>query len=347
MKKLLALFLALCMILSLTACGNSDGNSTDDDTKTYEMVVSHDEIIDSPIHRGLEAFKEYVETESQGRISVKLYPNGELGSAENAVDMISRGTVQVTNCNSDILSSYNDKLTFLCLPFLFDNYNQAYEVACDPDGALHKLYQEEANKAGFYVLGFPYLGARALTNNIREVKTADDMKGLKIRVKNSDMSVATFDALGCNVTPLAYSEVYTALQQKVVDGQDNPASSTYNNSFQEVQKYMSLSGHFYFPRRYVVSEVFFQQQSPEHQQMITEAAQIAAEAQNAAYISTDQEFIDKLKAAGMEVNEVDTEAFKKIAIEQVWPEYYATLGGGDEAAGKALVDKILALDPTK
>ncbi len=201
MKKLLALALALCMLLALTACGSKDdGNTTDDGTETYEMVISHDEIIDSPIHRGLEAFKEYVETESQGRISVKLYPNGELGSAENAVDMISRGTVQVTNCNSDILSSYNDKLTFLCLPFLFDNYDQAYEVACDPNGALHKLYQEEANKSGFYVLGFPYLGARALTNNIREVKTADDMKGLKIRVKNSDMSVATFDALGCNVT---------------------------------------------------------------------------------------------------------------------------------------------------
>ncbi len=244
MKKLLALALALCMLLALTACGSKDdGNTTDDGTETYEMVISHDEIIDSPIHRGLEAFKEYVETESQGRISVKLYPNGELGSAENAVDMISRGTVQVTNCNSDILSSYNDKLTFLCLPFLFDNYDQAYEVACDPNGALHKLYQEEANKSGFYVLGFPYLGARALTNNIREVKTADDMKGLKIRVKNSDMSVATFDALGCNVTPLAYSEVYTALQQNVVDGQDNPAINVVNMKFMDVQKYYSDLGH--------------------------------------------------------------------------------------------------------
>lgn len=251
MKKIGILMLTLCMGFSLTACGQKTAGEPTAKEQTSAasaeepivMIFSHDEVNDSVIHKSCLDFKDYVEKESGGRIQVDIYPNSELASADKAVDMISMGTVQATNCNSDMLAVYNDKLTFMCLPFLFDSYEQAYEVACDPEGVLHKLYQEEANKAGFYVLGMPYLGARALTNNVREIKTAEDMKGLKLRAKSSDMSVATFDALGCNVTPLAFNEIYTALQQKVVDGQDNPAINDVNLKFIDVQKYYSDLGH--------------------------------------------------------------------------------------------------------
>lgn len=248
MKKLIAGLVSACMMLSLAGCGGGGGGTSPssgskNDNEPIVMVVAHDEIIDSPLHRGMEAFKEYVERESDGRIEVNLYANGELGDAEKLADMIAMGTVHATGCNSDILSTYNDKLSFLCLPFLFDDYAQAKTLVCDPEGALHKLYQEEAIKCGYYILGFQYQCQRGLSNNVREVKTAEDIVGLKLRVKQSEMSVATFEALGCNVTPMSFSEVYTALQQKVVDGQDNPATLTYNNKFHEVQKYYSTLGH--------------------------------------------------------------------------------------------------------
>lgn len=250
MKKVLAFVLSLCMLLPLVACGNSSSGSTDGsngDEITAEnpttMVIAHDEILESPLHKGMDSFKEYVEKESGGRIVVELHANGELGDAANLANLISMNNVQATGINSDILSTYNDKLSFLCLPFLFDDYEQAQELVCNPDGALHQLYQEEANKVGFYILGFQYQGQRGLSNSVREVLTADDMKGMKVRVKQTDTSVATFDALGCNVTPMAFSEVYTALQQNVVEGQDNPATLTLNNKFNEVQKYYSTLGH--------------------------------------------------------------------------------------------------------
>lgn len=257
MKKLFALALSLCMVLSLAACGGGGGGGTSSggtssgssgsagsgDGETYTMVIAHDEILESPLHKGFEAFKEYVETESGGRIQVQLYANGELGDAATLANMISMNNVQGSGFNSDILSTYNDKLSFLCLPFLFDNYEQAKELVLNPEGELHKLFQEEANKVGFYILGFQYQGQRGFSNSKREVVTAADMAGLKVRVKQTDVSVATFDALGCNVTPMAFNEVYTALQQKVVDAQDNPANNTLNNKFNEVQSYYSTLGH--------------------------------------------------------------------------------------------------------
>lgn len=253
MKKLLAAAVTLCMALSLASCGGggtstgknppSGSGSGSEGGQTYTMVLAHDEILESPLHKGFEAFKEYVETESGGKLQVQLYANGELGDAAPLANMISMNNVQGSGFNSDILSTYNDKLSFLTLPFLFDDYAQAEELVLNPDGALHKLFQEEANKVGFYILGFQYQGQRGFSNSVREINTADDLKGLKVRVKQTDTSVATFDALGCNVTPMSFNEVYTALAQKTVDAQDNPANNTINNKFNEVQSYYSTLGH--------------------------------------------------------------------------------------------------------
>ena len=189
MKKVLAFVLSLCMLLPLVACGNNGsgnsgsgtaGNNGDDITAEHPitMVVAHDEVLDSPQQRAMEAFKEYVEAESGGRIVVELHANGELGDAATMANMIGMGSVQASSFCSDILATYNDKLSFLCLPFLFDDYEQAVDLVWNPDGELHKLYQEEANKAGYYILGFQYDGQRGFSNNVREVLTAEDMKGL-------------------------------------------------------------------------------------------------------------------------------------------------------------------------
>lgn len=239
MRKIGLLTLVLCMVFSISSCGSG----TSDDAETYTMIIAHDEILESPLHKGMEAFEEYVESESDGRIQVQLYANGELGDAATAANMISMNNIQGSGFNSDILSTYNDKLSFLCLPFLFETYDQAEELVLNPDGALHQLFQEEANKVGFYILGFQYQGQRSFTNNVREVVTADDMVGLKVRAKQTDISVATFEALGCNVVPMSFSEIYTGLQQKVIEGQDNPANNVLNNKFNEVQDYYSTLGH--------------------------------------------------------------------------------------------------------
>lgn len=361
MKRALSIILAMLMVFSLCACGSkteaapaatpTEAQAAAPAAETYaEPVVTikigHCASADmgDPQQIGAYALKEALETMSNGYYKVEVYPANQLGTSSQMLESVQLGTLEMQEIENGACSGFVADTLVWDLPYLISSLEHAQAVY---DSEICTKECEEFLNIGVRVLAYDYGGFRHFTNSVRPIVEPEDMKGLKMRVMQSEIMISTINAFGGNAVPMAFSELYTAMQQGTVDGQDNPASSTYNNSFQEVQKYMSLSGHFYFPRRYVVSEVFFQQQSPEHQQMITEAAQIAAEAQNAAYISTDQEFIDKLKAAGMEVNEVDTEAFKKIAIEQVWPEYYATLGGGDEAAGKALVDKILALDPTK
>lgn len=295
-----------------------------------------------PQQIGAYAFKDALEEMSNGYYQVDIYPANQLGNSTQMLESVQLGTLEMQEIENGACSGFVSSTMVWDLPYLINSLEHAQAVF---DSEICEAESQSFLDIGIRVLAYDHGGFRYFTNSVRPIVEPSDLNGLKMRVMESEIMIETINAFGGNAVPMAFSELYTALQQKTVDGQDNPASSTYNNSFQEVQKYLSLSNHFYFPRRYVISESFYQAQSAEHQEMISEAAQIAAEAQNEAYINSNQDFIDKLEAAGMEVNDVDIDAFAKIAREEVWPKFYSTLGNGDEEAGKALVEQILSLDP--
>jgi len=359
LKKSIALVLVLCIcMLMLPACsggspaaGGTAGTSTaagSSPDKAAPVVVKLGHIASSdmsdPQQVGAYALKEKLEELSGGYYQVDIYPSGQLGDSRTMLESVQMGTLEMQEIENGACSGFVTETMLWDLPYLIKSLDHAEAVF---NSGIGDNEREKFLDIGVRILAFDHGGFRYFTNNARPIVTPADMKGLKMRVMESEIMIATVNAFGGNAVPMAFSELYSALQQGTVDGQDNPASSTYNNSFQDVQKYLSLSGHFYFPRRYVVSESFYQAQSPEHQKMIEEAAAYAAGAQNDAYVNTNDQFIEKLKAAGMEVNEVDKDAFAAISEQVIWPQFYAKLGNGDEAAGKALVQSVLELDPEK
>ena len=347
MKKLLAFVVVLCMLIPLAACGGSSSSSstaptsagdaatTDtgssaaspaDDT-VYTMTICHDEVLDSPQHQAMLALEEYLETESNGRLQVEIYPNAELGDANELLEMIAVNNLQGSGFSSDYLSVYDQRLSFMQLPFLFDNYEQVDELVFNPDGTLHKMYNDIAMENGFYVLGFQYDGTRNFSNNVRPIETAEDMVGLKVRAQQTDISVATFTALGCNATSMAYSEIYTALQQGVVDGQDNPAPLTLAGKFNEVQKYYSTLGHNAGIAVFVTSYEWLQSLPEDLRELVLYAGEeIGAKQQRENVRANEQAALDAIDASGCKVNYITDKSSFIEATQSVYDDYRAIYG---------------------
>ncbi len=342
MKRTLALILALCMILGLAACGSSTSStpaasessanaSTSQaapaDEKVYTMTICHDEVLDSPQHQAMLALEEYLERESNGRLQVEIFPNAELGDANELLEMIAVNNLQGSGFSSDYLSVYDQRLSFMQLPFLFDSYEIVDEHVFNPDGDLHKLYNDIAIENGFYVLGFQYDGTRNFSNNVRPIETAADMKGLKVRAQQTDISVATFTALGCNATSMAYSEIYTALQQGVVDGQDNPAPLTLAGKFNEVQKYYSTLGHNAGIAVFVTSYEWLQSLPDDLRELVLYAGEeIGAKQQREAVRANEQAALDEIDASGCKVNYITDKSSFIEATQSVYDTYRGIYG---------------------
>ena len=336
-RKLTSMLLVAVLALSLAACGSNTGSSdssavsdadkSTDDGKVYEMVVSHDEVTDSPQHQAMLALKEYLEKESNGRIKVEIFANGELGDATDTLEMIAANTVQGSGFSSDYLSAYDSRLSFLQLPFLFDDYEQVEKLVFDLEGEFHIMYNDIAKENGFYVLGFQYDGTRNFSNNVRPIETAADMKGLKVRAQQSDMSVATFEALGCNATSMAFSEVYTALQQGVVDGQDNPAPLTLAGKFNEVQKYYSTLGHNAGIAVFVTNYEWLQSLPEDLRELVLYAGEkIGAKQQREAVRANEQSALEEINASGCAVNYIADKSSFVEATKSVYDSYRKIYG---------------------
>lgn len=190
----------------------------------------------------MEIFKKEVEQATGGGFTVDLFPAMQLGGAQENVDQVRSGTIFATWISIAYLSRTVPELEAVSLPFVFANRDQAFRVM---DGKVGELLDKKLNDKGYTSLGYMELGSRHVTNSVRPIKTADDFKGLKIRLQPNETHIATFRAIGANPVSMGISEVYAALQQKVLDGEENPFSIIDTRRFDEVQKYLSDSGHFF------------------------------------------------------------------------------------------------------
>ncbi|MDD3139875.1 MAG: DctP family TRAP transporter solute-binding subunit [Lachnospiraceae bacterium] len=347
MRKFFALLIAVSMVTFLVACGGSDssakesGNDNATANATYTIKFANNGVSDPeyPQNKAMNYFKKIVEERSNGQITVEVYTAGTLGDTRTIMEGVQLGTIEMGDIENGIMSGFVPEACIWDLPYLFSSLDQAHEVL---DGEIGQQIQGLYESIGVKNLAYNDGGFRYFTNSKRPVKNVDDLKGLKIRVMESNVMINSMNAFGASPVPMAFSELYTALQQGTVDGQENPLDLIYAQNFHEVQKYLSLSEHFYYPRQYVINLEFYKSLPEDLQQLISDAAIEACQYQreeSAAYIGS---MLEKLKERGFEVDEFDKTKAMKLA-ESVWPDFYEQIGSGDAVEGEKMVQAIAAL----
>lgn len=313
--KLVALLLSFVMIFA-TACGGgsdkADSNEIGQDPgkDEKETIAINYATVGPEEHQYTIAaikFKELIEEKSQGRIEVTLFPNAQLGGEREMAEGVKMGTIQMTTVTSDgTLPAWVKDTQVFSIPYIFRDRDHVYKAL---DGVISEELNPQFEKAGFKHLGFVELGFRHFTNNKKEINSASDVKGLKIRVQEAPIWFALLNALEGTATPIPFNELYTALQQKVVDGQENPLATIRSMKFYEVQKYLALDAHTYAPGSVLMNLDFFNSLSEEDQKLVQEVVDEMKVYQRNLISTQDEENIKYLKEQGMVITEPDRESF--------------------------------------
>ncbi|PID56038.1 C4-dicarboxylate ABC transporter substrate-binding protein [candidate division KSB3 bacterium] len=260
----------------------------------------------NPYGQGADHFATLVAEKSGGEIDVKVFPSSQLGGQKELIEGLIFGTVDMALTGTAVLGTFQPQVALFDMPFLFVDRAHAYRALDSVGLEIGKALEPK----GIKLLGYMENGIRHLTNNIRPIQSPTDMEGLKIRVMNNKVYIEMVKALGASPTPMAFAELYSALQQGTVDGQENPSAHIFTKRFFEVQKYASLTGHAYAPEPVLISMKTWNKLSDAHRAIIQEAAVEAIEWQRKLATKKDDEFWAKIKETGkMSVISVDRQPF--------------------------------------
>jgi tripartite ATP-independent transporter DctP family solute receptor len=291
-----------------------------------------------PIVMGGHKFAELVAQKSGGKMTVKLFPGGVLGGDVQVLSAVQGGTVDMTSMNSGILQGQVKEFAIVDFPFLFNDAKEADAVL---DGAVGKMLADKLPEKGLVHLAYFDLGFRNVTDSRRPIKTADDIAGLKIRVIQSPIYIDTFSALGANPVPMPFPEVYTALEQKTIDGQENPFTVIEANKFQEVQKYLVGSRHIYNPQTMMISKKTWDRLNKDEQQVLIGAAKEAEAYQRKVSRDAQDVALANLKKT-MEYTELPPAETAKIRtkLKPVIDKYSANVGADFAKQVYSEIDKV-------
>jgi tripartite ATP-independent transporter DctP family solute receptor len=336
MKKAWGLVL-LSVILMLTACGGGSstgteqqGASTQTQKAEYKFKLGHVNAVTHPYQAGAEKFKELVEQRSEGRIAIDIFASSTLGNSRDQIEGLQLGTVDFYVGSVAPVANFGPKLNILSMPYLFRDKEHAFAVL---DGEIGQELADELPAKGIVNIAFWENGWRHMTNNVRPIKSASDVAGLKFRVQESPAYINFIKALKATPSPIPVGELYTALEQGVVDGQENPLAQIATNKFYEVQDYLSLTGHTYDPAVFLASKAVLDKLPDDLKQIVLDAAKEAGQHERDVSEKLSMEFLAELKSAGMTVEEnPDIESFR-IAVEPM----YEQISNENE---KELINKI-------
>ncbi len=280
--KLLSLVLALAMSLSLAACGGSSnsGNASSGDSSAdapaasgeRKVIIAGTGLTDNHFGaRALEEMKKYLD-ENTDTLTMEIYTNNEIGNDKDVLEAIQYGTATLNIPTPAVMANFAPAFNLLSLPFVFEDAETAHDLV---DGEWGQKLAATAESAGFKVLGIGDYGFRQLTTSKKQVNSLADYAGLKIRVMQNNLYIATYSALGTNPTPMASGEVFTALQQNVVDGQENPLSNIYTQKFNEVQSYILKDNHVCDFLIFAFSKEFYDGLTADEQTALQAAVDVA------------------------------------------------------------------------
>ncbi|MDO5041358.1 MAG: DctP family TRAP transporter solute-binding subunit [Peptoniphilus sp.] len=313
MKKIISKILVLAIMLGLLA-GCSGGNSSSGKTESTstgggDKIEIKIACVGNEDHQSTVAaklFKEKLEEKSED-FKVDIYPNASLGGEREAAEGVKLGTIQMTIVTSDgTLPAWVPDIQVLSIPYLFENAEKAYTAL---DGIITEKLNPKFEEAGFKHLAYGELGFRHFTNSKREINSAEDLKGLSIRVQEAPIWFALLESLGASAVPVSFNELYTALQQGMCDGQENPIASIATSKFNEVQEHLALDGHTYAAVSYIMNKDFFDGLTEEQQEAIQSASTESAVEQRKVVSEKEAEYLQQLKDSGMKVTEPDKASF--------------------------------------
>ena len=267
-----------------------------------------------------------------GKAKVTVYGSSQLGGDADMMKKLKLGTIDLSQ-PSTVVSSYVPAFGLFEMPYLVKDREHMKRIR---EQVLWPTMAPLAEKEGYRILGVWENGFRHITNSRRPIKVPEDLKGIKLRVPQGEWRVKMFQAYGANPSPLAFSEVFVALQTGVMDGQENPLAQIASARFNEVQKYLSMTGHVYTPS-YLIAGRSWSRLDPEVQKVLSDVAREMQDVALEMGAKFDEDLLKKMKAGGIEVNEVDKDAFVK-ASDPVYQEFSKQV-----PEGKTLIDKSLGL----
>ncbi len=293
MKKRVISSILFASVLSLTVPAAAQD--------VMKLKLGHVAPTDEPYHQAAEKFAELVNKNTGGAVQIQIFPNSLLGGQRELLEGLQLGSVDITLTTAAVLSSFLPKTQVIELPFMFRDREHVYKVV---DGPLAKEIYAGDEQKKMKVIDTWENGFRNITNNVRPIEKPEDMKGVKIRVMENKMYIEMFKALGANPTPMARGELFTGLQTKVIDGQENPLGQIYTSRFYEVQKYATLSGHTYSPEVVVFSLATWKKIPGKYQEEILKASAEARKFNRELSAKMDKEYVGKLREKGMTVTEL-------------------------------------------
>ena len=301
------------------------GGVADVSAKTFKIAVG--DAHGSAQHALGTKFVELFEQKTGGKHKAKMFLNGQLGSEQDTVNDAAIGTLDFSLLAINNITPFSPTVGIFTLPYVILSLEDAEKLTQGPVG--QELVENTIRDAGVRIVGWTYTGFRVLTNSKKPIKTLADLQGVIVRVPKNEIMIDTYKSWGINPTPMAWSETFTALQQKVVDGQDNPYLTVHSMKFYEVQKYVTAIRYIFSIEPLVVSEAVFQDMNEATQKAVLEAGKEAT-LHSAAHLRASEAAIkEDLLAKGMQIDEPadgEKEWIEK-ATAAVWPKFYESIGG--------------------
>lgn len=314
MKKQGSLLLAILFVVmvfagcekkAISVGGAADGLG--DEVYTIRIGCGHSDV--NAMVLGLKRMEEYVEKASNGKVQIDIYPNSQLGDEVVALAQVQDGTLEMCTASFAPLATYSRYFTVMDIPFLFNSSLDAW-MALDSDIGSDLFTKMEAD--GLAGMAYMENGFRHVTNNVKPIETMSDFKGLKIRTMESPAHVAAFRSLGSNPTPMAFNEMYLALQQNVLEGQENPISTVSEQKINEVQDYCSKTGHLYDSMVLIANLDWFNTLPIAYQTIVKSGALLGQNYSRFITVLREENFEQQLINRGMAINELSQEAKEEL-----------------------------------
>lgn len=301
-----------------------------------EVMVRWADVVPAshPSAQMIERIAADVKAKSGGRIAIQGFPGGQLGSSRDTIEAVANGTQQVVTEGAGNFGAWVPSIGVIESPYVWRDADHLVKAMAGPVGK--DLNAELISKRGMRILGTTYYGTRHLTTSSKSVKTPADLVGFKLRVPENEVFRAMAEAWGAKPTPMNFGELYLALKQGVVDGQENPLPTIKSGKFDEVQKYLVLTGHIITPRLIVVNESFWKGLKPADQKIIQDAMDAGIAWQNAELVRQEKELLETFKASGMTIVAVDVETFRKPVVGALNAKF-------ESKWGKGTYDKLQAI----
>ena len=310
MKKLATLILALVFVCCAAL-------ATADMGPTLNFKLAENQPEGNPITEGMHKFADLVKEYTEGTVTIEVYSNAALTDEASSIDQLQLGSLDFSRVNTNSLAPTVDEFGVFAMPYLFTSTEQKYRAL---DGEAGDAVMAKLDDYGMVGLYFWEAGARCFYTTSKPIRTVEDLKGMKIRVQQTEVAISMVRALGAEATPMDYAEVFQGLQTGIVDGAENDFVSYYTSGHYEVAKYYSLDQHMAPPAILLMSKVSWDKMSEAQQEAVRKAAYEAAVWQRQAMQDYQQESRAACEAAGSEIIEVDVASFQE-AVSSVYDEY--------------------------